>query len=121
MKKESSAFLTAIVLFLFLFSLFMCWYLPSVSSLRTKTAETRQSLETSRGRENKQQAEYDKAVAELPVIQEQLREALPLAEKASENVDLLKARRKELRSEKQELEQKLSGAESSPLEENANE
>ena len=113
MKKRIAVFPLLCALFLFVFALFMIWYIPSMSSLRASTADTRQSLETSRGRENKQQSEYDRAVEELPEVQARLEEMKPLAAQAEENVSVLKARRKELRAEKNALEQKLSESESS--------
>ena len=121
MKKKASAFSVLCVVFLFIFTAFMAWYLPSMSSIKANTAEARQSLDTSRGRENKQQAEYDKAVEELPQVQAQLLEAAPLAVQAGEKVDLLKARRKELRAEKKELEQKISGSDTVQKEDDSNE
>lgn len=110
MKKKAQVFSVSCVLILFAFVVFMVWYTVSMSSLDSKIAETRQSLETSRGRENKQQAEYDKAVAELPLVQAELQEKQPLAEEAESKVAALKTRRKELRAEKQELEEMLSGS-----------
>ena len=56
---------------------------------------------------------YDRAVEELPRVQEELKEKAPLAEEAEEKVAGLKARRKELRAEKEELEKQLSPADSS--------
>jgi predicted nucleic acid-binding Zn-ribbon protein len=113
MKKKISGFSVCCVVFLFVFAAFMVWYIPSMSSLQTKITDTRQSLETSRGRENKQQDEYDKAVADLPVIKAELAEKAPLAEAAEQEVTELKARRKELRQEKKALEEKLAQSEPS--------
>lgn len=104
MKKRLSSFSIYCVVFFFIFAAFMAWYIPSMSSVRSKTAETRQNLETSEGRERKQQAEYDKAVEELPLVQADLEEKNPLADAAEQTVSDLKARRKELRSEKEKLE-----------------
>ena len=103
MKKKISGFSVCCVVFLFVFAAFMVWYIPSMSSLQTKITDTRQSLETSRGRENKQQDEYDKAVADLPVIKAELTEKAPLAEAAEQ----------ELRQEKKALEEKLAQSEPS--------
>ena len=105
MKKRLSVLSSCCIAVLFAFSAFMAWYIPSMASIETKTADTRLSLETSRGRENKQQDEYDKAVTELPEVKEQLSAAQPQAQAAEEKVAALKARRKELRAEKQELEE----------------
>ena len=110
MKKKITGFSLCCVVFLFIFAVFMIWYIPSISSLQTKITDTRQSLETSRGRENKQQDEYDKAVADLPVVRAELNEKAPLAEAAEQEVTELKARRKDLRQEKMALEEKLAGS-----------
>ena len=112
MKNKTSAFSVCCVVFLFVFTVFMIWYIPSMSSLQAKIVDTRQSLETSRGRENKQQDEYDKAVADLPLAKAELNEKRPLAETAEQEVTELKARRKELRQEKKALEEQLGGTES---------
>ena len=91
--------------FFIVFTVFMAWYIPSISSIRSRTAETRQSLETSRGREKKQQTEYDKAVTELPVILEELKIKEPLALEAEQKVSELITIRNELREEKNNLEE----------------
>ena len=109
MKKHLSFLSICCVVFFLLFSVFMAWYLPSMSSLRSETVETRRNLETSIGREGKQQDEYDRAVAELPLVLEELKEKEPLAEEAEQTVANLKARKKELAAEKKKLE-----AESNP-------
>lgn len=105
MKKRLSWFSILSVVVLLGFAVFMFWYIPSSASLKSKTEETRQLLETSIGREGKQQDEYDKAVADLPVVQAELKEKQPLAEEAAQKVTELKARRKELRAEKKALEE----------------
>ena len=109
MKKRFSVFSAFCVVFFFVFAAFMAWYIPSVSSVRSKIVQTQKDLDTSRGREDKQQAEYNRAVEELPVVRAELQEKEPLAEKALKTIDDLKVRRKELRAEKKALE-----AESSP-------
>ncbi len=111
MKKRPSLFTLCCSVFLFVFVFFMIWYIPASSSLRSSVAEVRQSLETSRGRENKQRNEYETAVAELPEVQARLIELKPLVEQAEETVNTLKARRKDLRAEKKELEKEISGTE----------
>ena len=68
MKKRISVFSAFCVVFFFVFAAFMAWYIPSVSSVRSKIEQTQRDLDTSRGREDKQQAEYNKAVEELPVV-----------------------------------------------------
>ena len=108
MKKRTSVFSVFCVVFFFAFAVFMAWYIPSVSSVRSKIVQTQRDLETSRGREDKQQAEYNKAVEELPVVRAELQEKEPLAEEALKTIDDLKVRRKELRAEKKALEAESS-------------
>ena len=104
MKKRISVFSVFCVVFFFVFAAFMAWYIPSMSSVRSKTVQTQRDLETSRGREDKQQAEYDKAVGELPLVRAELEEKQPLAEEALKTIEDLKIRRRELRAEKKALE-----------------
>ena len=108
MKKHISVFSAFCVVFFFVFAAFMAWYIPSVSSVRSKIEQTQRDLDTSRGREDKQQAEYNKAVEELPVVRAELQEKEPLAEEALKTIEVLKARRKELRAEKKALESESS-------------
>ena len=104
MKNRISVFSIFCVVFFFIFAAFMAWYLPSMSSVRSKTVQTQRDLETSRGREDRQQAEYDKAVSELPLVKAELEEKQPLAEEALKTIEDLKVRRMELRAEKKSLE-----------------
>ena len=71
--------------------------------------DLQKSLETSQGRERKQQYEYDKVVSEIPEIQAELDLIRPQTEAAEQEVSELKAERKKLRNEKKELEQQLGG------------
>ena len=112
MKKRFSVFSAFCVVFFFAFAAFMTWYIPSVSSVRSKIVQTQRDLETSRGREDKQHAEYNKAVEELPVVRAELQEKEPLAEESLNAVEKLKSRRKELRAEKKALESESSPDES---------
>ena len=104
MKKRISVFSIFCVVFFFVFAAFMAWYIPSMSSVRSETVQTQRDLETSRGREDKQRAEYNKAVEELPVVRAELEEKQPLAEEVLQTIEDLKVRRKELRAEKKSLE-----------------
>ena len=104
MKKNSSLFTVFCTVIFLAFTIFMIWFVPSYASVRSRISETRRDLELSRGRESKQQAEYDSAVAELPLILSELEEKNPAADKAEEALAALKARKKELRMQKQELE-----------------
>lgn len=88
--------------------LFVTWYLPAIGQRRFQLDDVRKSLETSQGRERKQQYEYDQTVAAIPETEAELERVLPLAEAAKEEAKALKKERKNLRSEKKELE--ASGA-----------
>ena len=85
--------------------LFVIWYIPSVSTRRFQLEDVQKSLETSRGRERKQQAEYEETVAALPEAEAELESLKPQMEAAQEEVKNLKAERKKLREEKKELEE----------------
>ena len=88
--------------------LFVIWYLPSVSQRRFLIEDVRKSLETSQGRERKQQHEYDETVSALPEVQAELDQLIPQMESAKEEVKTFKEKRKQLRNEKKSLETDLS-------------
>lgn len=101
-------------LFPFLFSLimlaavlFLVWYVPAVSGRAFQLEDLQKSLETSQGRERKQQFEYDKVVSEIPEIQAELDLIQPQTEAAEKEFSELKAERKKLKKEKKELEKQL--------------
>lgn len=104
MKRKSNVFVLFVTVFLFLFTAFMIWYLPSSASIQSKIDDARQNLETSRGRENKQLDEYQKAVSELPAVKEELSVKQPQADEAEQLVTSLKERRKELRAQLKNLQ-----------------
>jgi len=85
-------------------SLFLAWYIPSAGSLRFRINDLEISLDTSRGRERKQQAEYEQVVHDIPETQAKLDDTLPLAQAAEEKVAVLKAEKKKLKEEKKVLE-----------------
>lgn len=95
--KQKGLSLAFAVLLLF-FSLFLFWYGISVSGLRFQLEDTQISLETSYGRERKQQKEYDEVQAALPAARKELEELLPKVSQAEKEVAELKALRKELRN-----------------------
>lgn len=104
MKRKSNVFVLFVTVFLFLFTAFMIWYVPSSASIQSKIDDARQNLETSRGRENKQLDEYQKAVSELPAVKEELSVKQPQADEAEQLVTSLKERRKELRAQLKNLQ-----------------
>ena len=104
MKKDRSALPVVFTIIMLLCVLFIVWYLPAAGARRFQLEDLRKSLETSQGRERKQQHEYDETVAAIPDIQAELDNVLPLAEAAVQEVQDLKAERKQLREEKKQLE-----------------
>ena len=102
--KRKTIFPVLFSLIMLICVLFIVWYLPSVGSLRFRLEDVRKSLETSQGRERKQQHEYDETVAAIPETEAELEQILPLTEAAKDEVKALKDERKNLRKEKKELE-----------------
>ena len=88
--------------------LFVAWYIPAIGQRRFQLEDIHKSLETSKGRERKQQHEYDETVAAIPVTEAELERVLPLAEAAKEEAKALKKERKKLRNEKKELEESVA-------------
>lgn len=76
-----------------------CWYVVTTDQLESRRTELTQKLETSMGRERKQQAEYDQVLQQLPEQDAALEQLLPQAEAAKAEADALKAQRKTLRAE----------------------
>ena len=107
MNQRKPVFPVIFVLVMLLCVLFIAWYLPTVSSLRFRLQDANVSLETSQGRERKQQHEYDETVEALTAAQDELARVQPLADQAAEEKKALKEERKQLRQEKKELEEKL--------------
>ena len=83
MNRRKSFFPLLFVLVMLLCVLFISWYLPTVSTLRFSLEDRKISLETSQGRERKQQHEYDEAVSALAEAKEELERIRPQAEAAA--------------------------------------
>ena len=106
MKKSALPVLFSLIMIFCV--LFLIWYLPAVGQLRFDLSDTQKSLETSLGRERKQQYEYDETVAAIPVTEAELERLAPLVESAQKEVKELKKERKKLRNEKKKLESEKS-------------
>lgn len=103
--KKSPAWLARLFIgVMLLFCAFLTAFVLLRGSLSFQLADLALSLETSQGRERKQQYEYDQVQTELPLTRAELEETQPLADAAAEKVSQLKAERKRLRAEKKELE-----------------
>ena len=109
MMKRKSFLPVLFSLLMLICVLFIVWYLPSVGNLRFRLEDVQKSLETSQGRERKQQHEYDEAVSALAEAKEELEMIRPQAEAAAETKKVLKEERKALKQEKKDLEETTSG------------
>lgn len=108
MQHTSGWVRALLVVVLYLTCAVLCWYAVTQYSLRFQIDDLALSLDTSRGREAKQQYEYDQVVAQLPLVQAQLEELEPQAAEAQAREKELRARRKELRAEVAQLEEQLA-------------
>ncbi len=109
-KKTDALLVWGFTAVLALFCLFLVWFVPTRAGLDFQLADIDKSLETSYGRERKQQYEFDQVTAELPLVRAELAETQPLADAAEETDAALKAERRALRAEKAELEAQLEEA-----------
>lgn len=110
MSTSSRRFAAFFSVCMLLFCLLLFAWVPLKFFLDFRLSEARLSLETSQGRERKQQYEYDQVCADLPLTRSELETVQPLADAASLEVSELKALRKELRAEKKRLESLLAEA-----------
>lgn len=108
-RKWDRGLAAACVAVMLVLCLFMAWYVPSRAGQLFRLEDTAKSLETSRGRERKQQYEYDEVTRKLPETRAELAETQPLADAAAEKVRTLKEERRRLREGKKALEQQLAG------------
>lgn len=108
MIRRKTLFPVLFVIIMLIFTVFVAWFLPSVSNLRFRLQDTQISLETSHGRERKQQHEYDETVADLHTVREELAQLQPQIDQAEADTKELKAERKELRRRLKELQSMTS-------------
>ncbi len=97
----------------------LIWFalVPMRAVLRFQQDDLALSLETSQGRERKQQYEYEKVTQDLPATRQELAELQPKTDAAVAEVTELKALRKELRARLRELQAQqdaASGEEAAP-------
>lgn len=104
MNQKKPVFPVVFVLVMVLCVLFIIWYIPALSDMRYRLKDAEISLETSQGRERKQQHEYEETVTALAEAREELARVQPLADQASDEKNALKEERKLLKQEKKELE-----------------
>ncbi len=107
MQRMPGWFRAVFITVMFFTCAILCWYAASQYQLQFQIADLSLSLETSRGREIKQQYEYDQVAAQLPLVEEQVALLEPQAAAAQAVEKELRAQRKTLRAENAELAQKL--------------
>ncbi|MCH5287233.1 MAG: hypothetical protein J1E43_07410 [Christensenellaceae bacterium] len=78
--------------------------------LRAQIDDLTLSLETSRGREARQNHEYDEAMAALPGARAELERVQPLAEAAKAEEQELRQQRKDIRAENAALQEQVTAA-----------
>ena len=78
--------------------------------LRAEIADLTISLDTSRGREARQDHEYDEVVAALPVARAELERVQPLADAAKAEENELRQQRKDIRAENAALRAQIEDA-----------
>ena len=100
----------ALVALMLLCAVFLAAWAPLMRQRSFQLEDALLSLETSQGRERKQQHEYDEVSAALPEAREELALLQPQAEAAAEKVAELKAERKALREQKKALEEAIKEA-----------
>ena len=111
MKKKTGGLEKAFILVMLLFSITLSACVLFRARLDFRLDDLQRSLETSQGRERKQQAEYDEVSARLPLTRAELAETQPEADAAAEEIARLKAERKALRAEKKTLEEDAAAGE----------
>ena len=108
MRSPRSRFPVFFAFVMLICVLFVIWFVPALNERRFMLQDIRRSIETSQGRERKQQYEYDETVAVIPEVQAELDRVVPLNDAAVQEVATLKEERKLLRQEKADLESLLS-------------
>ena len=110
MNTFSRRFTVFFVIIMMISCLWLIVWVPLNAYLDLRLSEAAMDLETSQGRERKQEFEYNQVVEAIPLTQLELDEAQPLADSLQQEVTDLKASRKELRAEKKRLEELLEHA-----------
>ncbi len=117
MRKKFPRFPLLFACIMLFLALIWMILIPYRSVLSFQQEDLVLSLETSYGRERKQQHEYDEVTVKLPETREELEQLQPQAEAVQEEVAELKALRKELRAKLKKLREsadQASGQEETP-------
>lgn len=89
-------------------TLILIWQVPASTSMEFSISEARLSLETARGRERKQQSEYDRTLENIQAAKEQLEALTPQHEEFLAARDAQVAERKQLKARKEELQAQIA-------------
>ena len=101
--KSSKGFSLLIAAVLLCFAFFLAWHHVSDAALRFNLADTELMLETSYGRERKQNKEHEDYLESITKAEEKLALLLPQVEAADAESTSLKETRKQLRAERDQL------------------
>lgn len=88
----------------------LAFFAVDQARLRAEVADLTLSLETSRGREARQNHEYDEVVAALPVTRAELERVQPQADAAKAVENDLRQQRKDIRAENAALQEQIDAA-----------
>lgn len=89
-------------------TLILIWQVPASSSMSFKLSEAQLSLETARGRERKQQSEYDRALEDIQAAKELLEALTAPHEEALAARDAQVSERKELKARRDQLKEQIA-------------
>ena len=110
MNTFSRCFTVFFVIIMMISCLWLIVWVPLNAYLDFRLSEAAMDLETSQGRERKQDFEYNQVVEAIPLTRQELDEAQPRADSLLQEVTDLKASIKELRAENKRLEELLEHA-----------
>lgn len=109
-RRGNGWFRVLFVTVMLLFCAALAFFAADQVRLKARIDDLTLSLETSRGREARQNHEYDEAVAALPEAKADLERVQPLAEAAKAEEAALRQQRKDVRAEIAALERQIAEA-----------
>lgn len=109
-RRGSGLFRALFVAVMLIVCVLLAGFAVNQVRLRAQIADLTLSLETSRGREARQNHEYDEAITALPEVRAELARVEPLAEAAKAEEKVLRQQRKDIRAEIAALEKQIEAA-----------
>lgn len=107
-KREHALLRWIFIIGMLAFCFFIAWHCWVRADLLFQKEDVSKSLETSRQREVKQQYEYDRAFAAIPLVEEELTIYQPQAEAMLQEVDDLRTQRNACRTANAQLTEELT-------------